>query len=123
MSVMTIRTGAWRSEALSSARGDRAGTASFERIVHAVSQAIMSTDATDTPPFCPPCSQHGIEQIARAAQSGMTNIAPTNKSKPIPPTSFLLIEGLSCMDVWGITLGYNVDRRRIPIGDDSHVHV
>ena len=120
MSVMTIRTGAWRSEALSSARGDRVGTASLERTMQAVSQAIMSADATDTLSFCPPCSQHGIEQIARAAQSGMTKNAPTNKSTPIPPTSFLLIEGLSCMHVWSITLGYKVDRRRIPIGDDRH---
>ena len=82
----------------------------------------MSAEVNDTPLLWSPCSQHGIEQIARAAQSGMTKDAPTKTTRPIPPTTFLLIEGLSCigLDVRIITLPDKVDRRDIPSRATSH---
>jgi hypothetical protein len=66
----------------------------------------MSAEASEGPPFWSPCSQHGIEQIAKAAQSGMTKNAPRNTSSPIPPSSFLPPEGRTCaaLDVRIITL-------------------
>ncbi len=119
----TATTSASRSEDLSGATvGEAAGAASFDRMAHSVTHAIMSADASEGPPFWSPCSQHGIEQIASAAHNGMTKNAPRNTSSPIPPSSFLPLEGRSCtdLDVGIITLGDKVRVRNIPARAASH---
>jgi hypothetical protein len=116
----SIPTTRCRSEDLSGTIvGEAVGAASAERMAHSVSQAIMSADASEEPPLWSPCSQHGIEQIASAAQRGRTKNAPRNTSSPIPPSSFLPLEVRSCtdLDVEIITLGDNLVLRNIPRRD------
>lgn len=122
--VMTI--GPCRSDDLSAATvGEDGGTASSERTAHSVSHAIMSADAREAPPFWPLWSQHGIEQIDSAAQSGMTKNAPRNTSSPIPLSSFLPPAGRSCndLDVRIITLRDKVVFRNIPRRGVAHRHM